>query len=135
MILQLRSSSRNYDINTLYEGNETNMLTVNYNAKMKEIMNTLSSLHPDLKEYEKLPSDQCPLNVPKNKTIFNPNSLNVKDNVQEHIKLLVNNELQHNWKTFANEYKVLTEKTASIDPSNIKLRWKVIIKQYKSKTS
>lgn len=50
----------------LNERNRKRTLPDDYHSRIIELMNTMSSLHPDLKENERPPKDPCPLNVKKN---------------------------------------------------------------------
>ncbi|XP_015440121.1 PREDICTED: uncharacterized protein LOC107194919 [Dufourea novaeangliae] len=119
--------------NALSERNRTNVLTDDYSAKIKEIMNTMSSLHPDLKEYERLPKDPCPFNISENKAILNSTLLNTRDYNQEHLKLPLNNELQCHWEKPVVKSKSLAENSANTDLRSITLRWKIVVKQCEPK--
>ncbi|XP_076645345.1 uncharacterized protein LOC143354853 [Halictus rubicundus] len=123
------------DMSELHERYKTSVLTTGYSSsRIKEITNTMSNLHSDLKECKKLPKASCPLHISKDKTIFGTSSLSKKIYNQNHIKSSDSNELPCSWKIPTNKYKVLAENTASTDctdPSNITLRWKIIVKQYK----
>ncbi|CAK9821387.1 hypothetical protein ANTRET_LOCUS124 [Anthophora retusa] len=54
--------------NALNGRNKNHMLPTDYHTRLIELMKTMSSLHPDLKEHERLPKDPCPLNMPKNRS-------------------------------------------------------------------
>ncbi|XP_076289390.1 uncharacterized protein LOC143213426 [Lasioglossum baleicum] len=122
-----------FDRNTSeLHGRKTNILTTGYSSRIEDVTNSMSNLHPDLKECEKLPKAPCSYShKPKNKTIFGTST---KVYNQKHIKSSDSNELQCSWEIPTNKYEVLAENTASTgctDPSNITLRWKIILKQCK----
>ncbi|XP_078038508.1 uncharacterized protein LOC144470830 [Augochlora pura] len=96
-------------------------------SNIKEIMNAMNSLYPNLKDDEKLPKFSDTLHKPKNKTIFGTSSLRTEAYNQKYIKSSDNNEFQRNWKIAADNYKVLAENITSTNPSIITLRWKIVV--------
>ncbi|XP_076245952.1 uncharacterized protein LOC143186266 [Calliopsis andreniformis] len=56
------------NMSLLNEINKTNLTSSDYKAGIIELMNAMSSLHPDLKISERPPKD--PLNIPKNKDML-----------------------------------------------------------------
>ncbi|XP_060820447.1 uncharacterized protein LOC132909557 [Bombus pascuorum] len=70
--LQTSNKCLYFDKNTftLNERNKRHTLSNDYHTRITELMNTMSSLHPDLKEHERPPKDCCPLNMPKNKSVM-----------------------------------------------------------------
>ncbi|KOC66622.1 hypothetical protein WH47_00930 [Habropoda laboriosa] len=69
----LRNSNKclHFEANTtiLNERNKKRTLSTDYHTRLTELMEIMSSLHPDLKEHERLPKDPCPLNTTKNRSI------------------------------------------------------------------
>ncbi|XP_033195365.1 uncharacterized protein LOC117159544 [Bombus vancouverensis nearcticus] len=70
--LQTSNKCLYFDKNTftLNERNKKHTLSNDYHTRITELMNTMSSLHPDLKEHERPPKDCCSLNMPKNKSVM-----------------------------------------------------------------
>ncbi|XP_012340261.1 uncharacterized protein LOC105735055 [Apis florea] len=54
----------------LNERNRKHTFSDNYHTRITELMNTLSSLHPNLKEEERPPKDPYPLNISQNKSVL-----------------------------------------------------------------
>lgn len=70
------------------------------------------------------------------KTIIDTNQLSVENCNLEHtnIKSQINNRLSYNQQMYVNKSKLLVDNIINTDPSNITLRWKIIVRHYKPKT-
>ncbi|XP_017884683.1 uncharacterized protein LOC108627752 [Ceratina calcarata] len=69
--LGIRNKYLHYNKNAavLNKRSRNRALSDDYHARMTELMNIMSSLHPDLKEDERPPKDPCPLTMPKSNSI------------------------------------------------------------------
>lgn len=69
------NKSMKVDSNTVISNERNNKLTLstNYDARIIELMNTLTNLHPDLKECEKRVKDPCCSNTPTPKNTLAKN--------------------------------------------------------------
>lgn len=63
------SDSLNQNTSVLNKRKQMNALLPDCNDRIAELMNTMISLHPDLKDSERPPKDPCPLNKSKQKSV------------------------------------------------------------------
>ncbi|CAK9813355.1 hypothetical protein ANTPLA_LOCUS7808 [Anthophora plagiata] len=90
--------------NELNERYKNRMLPNDYHTRLKELMKTMSSLHPDLKEHERLPKDPCPLNMPKNRST---------SSTKTYAKVLLDRDKE------SQEQKVFQSRTSNLNPKTL----------------